>query len=175
MAQRRLMIFETTTQQLRSLHTVIDQIPPADLCKPLPVLSGSSVGMHVRHILEFYICLTEGFETGMVDYDKRARKMELETKPEIIKECIINLTAFVANKPANKPLELHADYGSVQEPRPVKTPTSLHRELLYNIEHGVHHMALIKIGLQHLDCKVKTESGFGVASSTIRNQKICAQ
>lgn len=169
------MIFETTTNQLENLQEVVAQLPKEELCKPLPVLSNSSVGMHIRHILEFYLCLMDAQNTGMVNYDKRARKIELETQPKAIQECIQKLVAFVDSKPANTALRLQADYGSAEDPKPVALSSTMHRELLYNIEHGVHHMALIKIGLQHLNCTVNTAAGFGVASSTIRNREACAQ
>jgi hypothetical protein len=44
------------------------------------------------------------------------------------------------------------------------------RELVYNIEHVVHHMALVKIGLKELLPDLDLPDDFGVAVSTIRYQ-----
>jgi hypothetical protein len=47
------------------------------------------------------------------------------------------------------------------------TPTSMEREAIYLIEHSIHHFALIRIGLQTNFQKVRIESNFGIAFSTL--------
>jgi hypothetical protein len=46
--------------------------------------------------------------------------------------------------------------------------TSFERELVYCLDHAIHHQALIKIGLKELDCVDLVNGNFGVAYSTIR-------
>ena len=53
----------------------------------------------------------------------------------------------------------------------VKIKSSLERELAYNIEHAIHHMAIIKIAIQTVFPNVKLAENFGVAYSTVRYQK----
>ncbi|MBS1575551.1 MAG: hypothetical protein JST09_09640 [Bacteroidetes bacterium] len=36
-------------------------------------LSGAAIVGHVRHVLEMFVCLQQGYETGMVNYEKRKR------------------------------------------------------------------------------------------------------
>ena len=77
------------------------------------------------------------------------------------------------NKP-DKPLQLVADYG-IDEKSTIVAASNYNRELLYNIEHTVHHMALIRIGITELS-SLSLPAAFGVAVSTIRYRKtICAQ
>ena len=38
----------------------------------------ASVSQHIRHILEFYVCLYEGLKTGVVNYDNRKRDLRIE-------------------------------------------------------------------------------------------------
>jgi len=52
--------------------------------------------------------------------------------------------------------------------------TNYHREIAYNLEHTIHHMALIKIGILELS-DLQIPEGFGVASSTMKYKKECAQ
>ena len=52
----------------------------------------------------------------------------------------------------------------------VAIQSSFYRELAYNIEHAIHHMALIKIGVRALRETIKLPDYFGVASSTVRYQ-----
>ena len=49
--------------------------------------------------------------------------------------------------------------------------SNYHRELAYNVEHAIHHMALIKIGVKENAPYVQLPDDFGIASSTIRYKK----
>ena len=49
-----------------------------------------------------------------------------------------------------------------------RVESTLDRELIYNIEHAIHHMAMIKIGLKVLAPELHLPENFGVAPSTIR-------
>ena len=48
------------------------------------------------------------------------------------------------------------------------------RELLYNLEHCVHHQALIKVAILQWN-HLQIDENFGVARSTIEYRKQCAQ
>ena len=45
---------------------------------------------------------------------------------------------------------------------------------MYNLEHAIHHHALIKVGLKIMT-KIELPESFGVAPSTIQYRKVCAQ
>ena len=49
-------------------------------------------------------------------------------------------------------------------------PTNYFREIAYNLEHTIHHMALIKIGISEVS-DLELADGYGVASSTIKYRK----
>ena len=52
--------------------------------------------------------------------------------------------------------------------------STYYRELVYNIEHCIHHQAIIKIALLQFENKLINEE-FGVANSTIMYRKECVQ
>jgi len=52
--------------------------------------------------------------------------------------------------------------------------TNYYRELIYNLEHTIHHMALIKVGINEVSC-IAVPEGFGIATSTIKFRRSCAQ
>lgn len=69
-----------------------------------------------------------------------------------------------------KSCSIEADY-SLGQPKGILIPTSLERELMYNIEHTIHHLALIKVGLKLVYPDLDLPNHFGVAPSTIKFQQ----
>jgi len=69
-----------------------------------------------------------------------------------------------------KPLLLEVGY-DVANDNFVTVETTAMRELVYNIEHAVHHMAIIKIGVREIANYIELPLDFGIAASTIRYQE----
>ena len=131
----------------------------------------SSIGMHTRHIIEFYQELIKALDRVAMDhgqhdicYDRRQRHLQYETSRTCavhelmaIKEALSrvpehhrNLTLSVIVNPA-QPL--------------VSLSTSLERELYHVLDHMIHHMALIKLLAQIQDTPL--EPDFGIAKATL--------
>ena len=64
------------------------------------------------------------------------------------------------------------DYGDDLEI--VAIPSNYYREIAYNLEHTIHHMALIRVGINEVS-SVVLPTEFGVAYSTIKFRQQCAQ
>jgi len=71
------------------------------------------------------------------------------------------------------PLRLEVGYGCNDE-EGVVLSTNYLRELTYNIEHAVHHMAIMKIGISEIAPYVTCPRDFGVAVSTTRHRESVA-
>src|SRR5688500_8454021 len=61
------------------LHQLLETMTDLQYCQGLQALSQSSIGQHLRHIIEFFNELDRGYETGSVNYDQRARDHQIET------------------------------------------------------------------------------------------------
>ena len=123
----------------------------------------ATIGEHVRHVIELFQCLEKGYDTGIVNYEKRKRDHEIENNKELasflLKEIYQNL-----DKP-NKEILLEAeDYCDPMEI--VSISSNYYGELAYNLEHTIHHMALIRVGINEVS-SVKLPKEFGVAYSTV--------
>lgn len=169
------MIQKLTREKLLELKGVLAQIPDDQFSRPLDVLSGSTLGMHFRHILEFYQCLFHALPGGKLNYDLRPRNREIEVKKVKCELCLAQLITELEAQEADLPLELTADYSGQGRGREVRIMTTYYRELLYNVEHSVHHLAIIRIGIKALNPHVNLSDEMGVAASTLRNRKLCAQ
>lgn len=143
-------------------------------CNALDLLGGSSIGKHYRHIIECIQCLQNS--KGMVNYDARPRNTEIENNKHLAVETIEGVIAMLKNT-GNHDRELvyKADFSATGNEE-ITATTSYFRELAYNIEHAVHHMAIIQMAVKHYYPGIKLEKDFGVAASTLRyRQAICAQ
>ncbi len=139
--------------------------------QPSETLFNATIGQHVRHIIELYVCLYNGYESGIVNYEKRKRDTRIETDKDFANE-LMQMIAGNLDK-ANKDLVLEASYDD-ESSETIVVKTNYKRELIYNLEHTVHHMALIRVGINEVS-SIKIPDGFGVASSTIKYRKLCAQ
>jgi hypothetical protein len=164
-----MKLITACTGILEQLTALLDEIDDADYCKPSPALSGSTVGQHLRHTLEFFICLEQGFNNGIINYDKRSHDKVIEQNKNLAFETIQRIKNFVATIDLERNLKLEVNYNIEQDETEV-LETTAKRELVYNIEHAVHHMALMKIGIKEVASYVDLKKGFGVAASTIRYQ-----
>ncbi len=151
------------------LSWLLAQLSNDEYSQVSPQLNGASVGQHVRHTLEFFKCLIDGSKTGSVNYDLRERDIFLESNTLQAKALIEELIGSFDSMEEKQEIDLIQSYGEGSEP--ICAQSNVLRELVYNLEHAVHHMALIRIGLREVKPKLKLEDSFGVASSTIRYKK----
>jgi hypothetical protein len=166
------MIKNQAITQLEQVRNLLRPISQDQFTEPLPILSGNTIGKHVRHILEFFICLDAGLETGKVNYDQRQRDLDLETLPDFAIDSINKLIARVSSY-QNIDIILDAEFDKVV----ASVQSNVSRELVYNIEHCIHHLAIIRIGIELYYPDIILEEGLGVAYSTQRHNKevVCAQ
>ena len=134
-------------------------------------LSGNTIGQHVRHIIEMFQCLEAGYQTGEIDYEKRKRDHGMETDKNIASGILQDIILQISKE--NKSLFLLTYYND-QQLVAEKISTNYFREIAYNLEHTIHHMALIRIGLRELG-DIPVDDSYGVASSTIKFRQQCVQ
>src|SRR5688572_13618832 len=97
------MIFQQPIEQLfRQLNDVIGNLSTEAYNSPCDSLFGSSIGKHVRHIIELFICLEEGYSRGLINYEKRRRDLSLENDKELAIAYLHSIAATI-NRP-DKPL-----------------------------------------------------------------------
>ncbi len=161
------MLTSIAISQLSNLKNVLGQIKDEDYALPLNTLKGMSIGKHVRHVVEFYECLLFNTVDNTLCYDDRKRNMLLEENVKYTLDYITEITDALERIESNKRLLLVAIY---QEQR-ISMESSLYRELTYNIEHGVHHMAIIGIALPIHFSYIQVPEKFGFADSTIQYLK----
>ena len=152
---------------LDQLTEVVQQMDEKDFCNPSKTLSNSTIGQHLRHTIEFFICLEQGFKKGLVNYDKREHDKLIETDKFLAIAAIERIKEFVSHQNSDQVLQLEVGYERDNDAY-LTISTNYLRELTYNIEHAVHHMAIMKIGIREVAAYVNLPADFGIAVSTIR-------
>lgn len=167
-------LINVNNENLKIIRDLVRKIGDDEITQPLEILHGSSIGQHIRHILEFYICLTKKKET--VCYDKRERNLRLETNRPTIVQTIDELITALSENQIDNEIKVLMSFDTEQANFTPFT-SSYFRELAYCLEHTVHHSAIIKIALTEKFKHIPVPNQFGVAYSTLRNriEKVCAQ
>ena len=162
------MLANITSDTFSQLRSIIDQLSTDQFSQKLQLLNFSSIGQHVRHVLEFYICLSQGINSGMVDYDKRVRNLSIETDPKYAISILDELsTVFCCEEIEDTALTNSIEYNGVS----LVANSSVSRELIYLIEHSIHHYAIIGIALRSHFNHVSKPENFGVAYSTTKHKQ----
>lgn len=162
-----MQLIKASNSILSQLSFVVEQIEKRDFSLPCVSLGNSTIGQHVRHTLEFFLCLESGCNEGVVNYDKRPHDKLMESDKSVALSTIYRIKEFVSGNKEDFALMLEVGYNLDSE-ESVKMQTNYLRELTYNIEHAVHHMAVMKIGIREVASYISLPTDFGVAASTIR-------
>ncbi len=156
------------TNQIQDLLSKMDNDV---FCQPLTTFNGSSVGQHVRHVIDFYLCLIKGCDGTSIDYDKRIRNPLIEKDTRVAIEELKNISIAI------QPLDIHAivkvnsSFTDYEEEGNSQIPSSIGRELMYAYDHAIHHLAMVKIGIKIHFPNMSIDKNLGVAPSTIKYRK----
>jgi len=161
---------------LGDLRYYLEIIDPVVYQSPLEVLSGSTIGQHTRHIIEFYNCLIEQCvqqTDPLINYADRRRDHQIESQPDHAIRFLNELFNRLQDLDPQQHCFLDcAEHGQEE----LLVSSTIGRELIYNIEHTIHHLAIVKIALKAILPSIELPEHFGVAPSTIRHrQEACAQ
>ena len=119
-------------------------------------LSNATIGEHTRHIIEMYQSLLKNYDSKVVNYDKRERNISIQTNKNIAINAIDSIFKNIDLENIEMTLEQGVDKVTFQ------VQTNYYRELLYNLEHSIHHQALIKVAVLK-NKKIQICPEFGIA------------
>lgn len=161
-------MFKPSMDTLEQFKQVLLALPLDCYSKKCSLLSNASIGQHTRHVIELYLCLIQGYQTADVSYDRRKRDLRIEQDLSFALEQLSYIQSQL-QKP-NKSLKITYELAG----ETTCLDSNYYREVMYNLEHTIHHHALIKVGIEQITEQTLPAS-FGVAPSTIQYRKTCAQ
>lgn len=126
----------------------------------------SQPGAHIRHILDHFQALRDGFPSGLVDYDCRSRQSEVETNRRLAKQELLDTKLWLHSLSENtQPLKVKSEV-SLCECCTVTIDSDRARELLYVLNHTVHHMAYVALLLKFNGVVVNDSIGLAPATAS---------
>nr|WP_314897502.1 DinB family protein [uncultured Flavobacterium sp.] len=162
------MLIPSITNSLNELIDLLNQLSETEYSNSCAELSNASIGEHTRHIIEMFQCLENQYDLGIVNYDKRERNVLIQNDASFAIQHILTIQNDLEKQ--NKNIELQ----QIIDGEEIRIQSNYYRELLYNLEHCIHHQALIKVAI--LKCEnITVDENFGVARSTIEYRNQCAQ
>ena len=154
---------------LRQGEDLLSTLGPDRYSQKVRVAFNGSIGGHYRHCLDHFVSLLAGLDGGLVDYDRRERDVRLEADPERARDVTQTIRQRLeALEPEQllTPVWSRCEVSYVAGDSPL-TQSTVGRELVYVIAHGIHHYALIAVMAQVLEIPLPKE--FGVAPSTLEH------
>jgi hypothetical protein len=157
-------------QTLRDLRSLLSELTAEQYAgKASELFARSSIGGHVRHCLDHARALAEGWRTGTVDYDHRARGTSIETDLAAADAELVRLIGAVERLGLLDASELlGVTVLPARDSRPITLSSTLAREIAFVLSHTIHHNATIR-GMVLANGAVVPES-FGYAPSTLAHK-----
>ena len=152
------------------IYDLLDLLTNEQYSQKLTTFNGSTIGQHTRHIIDFYLCLVNGTLLDNIDYDRRQRNPLIESDIEVARATIEGFVEKVGNLDVQKMVKVHSCF-SPEEEQTGFIGSSVGRELMYAYDHAIHHLAMIKIGLNIHFPTIPVSKDLGVAPSTLKYRK----
>ncbi len=154
--------------QIAGLLRTVDA---AAYARPIALFEGSTLGQHVRHIVDFYQCLLRGIDSGCIDYSDRERNPLVERDPGYALRSLDEICRQVGQLPETHAVEVWADFSADRHERRPRLQSTVGRELLFAYDHAVHHLAIIRIGIKATFPHLSVAEELGVAPATLKHRE----
>ncbi len=152
-------------------ESLLAGVDSASYARRVPMVFNGSIGGHYRHCLDHFSCLLHRGIEGVIDYDHRERDGRIEQDPvhalaatRQLLAGLQDLDPSVLEQSVMARCEVSYESGD----SPV-TASTVGRELVYAIAHGIHHYAMISV-IARLQ-NIGLPENFGVAPSTVAHLK----
>nr|WP_136251083.1 DinB family protein [Ningiella ruwaisensis] len=154
--------------------SLLDELSDAEYQQIIKPHFSSSIGVHMRHIIDHFLSLKNGAlsKTTHIDYNIRNRHNEVEQYPKMavqvlneIKQWIGTLTSdnYGQNVLVTTEIDIH-------QSKSASCASTLERELVFVCSHAIHHFALIRIMCATLNKQIPEYFGYAPATITHLNR-----
>lgn len=161
---------------LRQLAGLVERLTDDQYTQPPEPLASSPIGSHVRHNLDHVAALLAGLRTGRLDYDDRDRTSAVGRSRVAALDAIDRLEDALFTFPWETAPDGLALTALVSPDRPpVRTRTTVERELAFVVSHTVHHNALIAVLARLVGAEPPADFGYAPSTLAHLRSRPCAR
>ena len=169
-------LIEHNIQTLKEADTFLNGITDEQYSRLVDSHSSASIGKHLRHVIDHYICLFVGLYEGnsTIDYDARIRDQRYESDQHSARQKLEQICSQLEILKAESGGSVSVSRKmkvicstSTEQSSVIEVDSNLERELIFLHSHTVHHFALISMILQGWGITMETH--FGIAPSTVKH------
>ena len=128
--------------------------------------SQSSIGKHVRHILDHFFALKNGVDEACINYTLRQRQSLLEDDPNYAHQCVLQLKQWFKDTELKDTHVQVINEVSTSSTQTVHLSSFLSRELAFVIHHTHHHIAFANLLAQTFDVFLPDDLGVAPETAT---------
>ncbi len=158
---------------LRRFISIVESVTDSQYLLSDQPLFKSSIGAHVRHVLDHYQALinalSDGSLSGHVNYDERTRDESVEINRSVAIDRLNAMITLVEQiNDYDVSLIVSMDVGSPDAVGVIPQRSTVGRELTFLHSHHIHHEALIAFILRVLNI-TSIDNEIGLAPSTLKH------
>ncbi len=162
-------ICNANIEVLRQLEELISCAEPCYVRQSDSAHAG--IGEHVRHVLDHYRALQIGLPTQHVDYNFRTRQSLEETQPDVARKNIATLIGWLNQIEFSTEINLTVvSEINLHHSESTKLSSNVERELLYLINHSIHHMAYASLLASTQGVSVPSHIGLAPGTATYQRE-----
>lgn len=164
-------LLKSTNSSLKQIQFIIRKINEEQIKRNQDIYDCSGIGRHVRHITDHFLALKIGLEEKQVNYNIRNRDTDIEKNLIIAGKLLKNIMSWVFElDDASQPLIIISEI-DCDESISKEFSSNRDRELLYLINHTIHHAAYIKLVAEKYGIKLPDEIGIAPCTASFLREE----
>ncbi len=168
------MLLEALAQAAGQAQSVVLAIAALPDGLQMRLYQQAGIGRHIRHITDHFLCLRSGLATREIDYNQRNRHSSVERDPLAAQAQIAELIAWsraLASADIACAVTVRAE---ILFDRTVEDTfaSTFRREILYLINHTIHHAAYIKLLAAREGLELPAQIGIAPCTATFQRLQI---
>ena len=160
------MLRKALSSCLGQVETILDLIEQDSSDRAKLTYRDRSLGKHVRHIIDHVLAFKVAEESGLLDYDRRNRGSDIEVDWDTARQFLDGVREWLVNTETRSlPLRVKSEIdckASVSE----LFESNSDRELLYLINHTIHHIAYMRLLMEQQGYQLPDHIGFAPSTAS---------
>lgn len=164
------LLLNSAKDSLAQFVTIIDSIELLPNEKRNDFYIDNTVGKHIRHVVDHYLAFFKSLDSGILNYNLRNRDSQIEKDSQLAKIKINEVISRLENiSTKNTELNVISEIDSFALVD-FTFKSNIPRELLYLVNHTIHHAAYVKLIADNANIKIDADIGVAPATATFRRQ-----